>query len=134
MKDLFKNRPVGFYVTISTIGVTLLTAIAYILCYAGSNNFNAGAFILLLVSFVISVVLLFVKQTKFIPYVLWFVNFVAFLFYILGIYRYVADVFIGIDYYYFEPSFYITVILFLLSVVGGTSTIFLKQEKKGEAN
>lgn len=132
MKELFKNKPIGFYILLGSIGLTFITAITYLLCYLGHENLNIFSIIILSVSVVMSSVLFFIKKIKVIPYVLWFLNFVAFLFFIYGVYRYVVDVFVGIDYDHFEFSFIITALLFLLSVGTSTSTIFLKLTKEGE--
>ena len=131
MKGLFENKPVGFLVTLGSIGLALITAIVYILTFSVNDpSFNMMAFVLLLVSALASAALLAVKKVNLATYVLWIVTFVAFLFYIVGVYRYVVDVFVGIDRDHFEFHFIISTILFLLSVVGSTSTIFLKQTKE----
>ena len=131
MKGLFENKPVGFLVTLGSIGLALITAIVYILTFSvNDQSFNMMAFVLLLVSALASAALLAVKKVNLATYVLWIVTFVAFLFYIVGVYRYVVDVFVGIDRDHFEFHFIISTILFLLSVVGSTSTIFLKQTKE----
>ena len=131
MKELFENKPIGFIVTLASIGLALITAIVYILTFSVNDpSFNLMAFILLLVGAFASAALLAVKKVNLATYVLWIVTFVAFLFYIVGVYRYVVDVFVGIDRDHFEFHFIISTILFLLSVVGSTSTIFLKQTKE----
>ena len=131
MKGLFENKPVGFLVTLGSIGLALITAIVYILTFSVNDpSFNMMAFVLVLVSALASAALLAVKKVNLATYVLWIVTFVAFLFYIVGVYRYVVDVFVGIDRDHFEFHFIISTILFLLSVVGSTSTIFLKQTKE----
>ena len=131
MKELFENKPIGFIVTLASIGLTLITAIVYILTFSVNDpSFNLMAFILLLVSAFASTALIAVKKINLATYVLWIVTFLAFLFYIVGVYRYVVDVFVGIDRDHFEFHFIISTILFLLSVVGSTSTIFLKQNKE----
>ena len=130
MKELFKDKPVGFYILLGSIGLTFITAITYFACYLGHENLNVFSIIFLLVSGVASSILFFIKKIKVVPYVLWFLNFVAFLFFIYAMYRYVVDVFVGIDYDHFEFSFIITAILFLLSVGTSTSTIFLKLTKE----
>ena len=131
MKELFENKPIGFIVTLASIGLALITAIVYILTFSVNDpSFNLMAFILLLVGAFASAALIAVKKINLATYVLWIVTFVAFLFYIVGVYRYVVDVFVGIDRDHFEFHFIISTILFLLSVVGSTSTIFLKQTKE----
>lgn len=126
-KGLFKNKPVGFYVTLGTIGLALITAIAYLLSYNNTDNFNVWAFVVLLVSFVVSVVLVLLKQFKVVPYALGFLNFVAFLFYVYGIYYYVSVVLVGIDLDHFEPEFFVSTIAFVLLIVGSCASIFMKQ-------
>lgn len=132
MKDLFKNKPVGFYVTLGTIGLTLITAIAYLLCYNNTDNFNLWSFIVLLVSAVAAIVLVVLKQHKYAPYSLGLLNFLALLFYIYGIYYYVSVVLVGIDLDHFEPEFFVSTILFVLTIGASIATIFLKQDKEGD--
>ena len=133
MEELLKNKPTGFYVALASIGLTFVTAIVYLLSYGLNDpHFSLVAFILLLVSAIASTVLIMNKQAGIATYVLWFVNFLAFLFYVGGMYRYVVDVIVGIDRDHFELHVIICFVLFLLSVVSSTSTIFLKTAKEEE--
>lgn len=132
MKDLFKNKPVGFFVTLGTIGLTLVTAIAYLLCYNNTDNFNLWSFIVLLVSAVTGIVLVILKQHKYVPYTLGLLNFISLLFYIYGIYYYVSVVLVGIDLDHFEPEFFVSTILFVITIGTSIATIFLKQDKEGD--
>ena len=133
MEAFLKNKSTGFYVTLASIGLTLLTAIVYFFSFGINDaSFNVVACILLLISAIASMTLILINKTNWATYVLWLVTFLAFLFYIVGVYRYVVDVFVGIDRDHFEFHFIITTLLFLLSVVSSTSTIFLKQTKEDE--
>ena len=132
IKELFKNKPVGFYVTLGTIGLALITAVAYLLCYNNTDNFNVWAFIVLLVSVVASVILVLLKQYKIAPYALGFLNFVALLFYVYGIYYYVSVVLVGIDLDHFEPQFFVSTILFVVLLGASVTSIFMEQVKEVE--
>ena len=132
IKGLFKNKSIGFYVTLGTIGLALITAVAYLLCYNNTDNFNVWAFIVLLVSVVASVILVLIKQYKIAPYALGFLNFVALLFYVYGIYYYVSVVLVGIDLDHFEPQFFVSTILFVVLLGASVAAIFMKQEKEEE--
>ena len=132
IKGLFKNKSIGFYVTLGTIGLALVTAVAYLLCYNNTDNFNVWAFIVLLVSVVASVILVLIKQYKIAPYALGFLNFVALLFYVYGIYYYVSVVLVGIDLDHFEPQFFVSTILFVVLLGASVAAIFMKQEKEEE--
>ena len=132
MKKFFENKSVGFYVTLGSIALTLITAIVYLISYYNTKEFNSVAAILLFVSPVVSAALVCLKQERLGTVVLWLLNFLAFLFYAYGIYRYVFDVIIGIDYDHFEPEFFVCTIFYVLSVGVSTSTVFLSQTKKGE--
>ena len=132
IKGLFKNKSIGFYVTLGTIGLALVTAVAYLLCYNNTDNFNVWAFIVLLVSVVASVILVLIKQYKIAPYALGFLNFVALLFYVYGIYYYVSVVLVGIDLDHFEPQFFVSAILFVVLLGASVAAIFMKQEKEEE--
>ena len=134
IKGLFKNKPLGFYVTLGTLVLALITAVAYLLCYNNTDNFNVWSFVVLLVSFVTGVVLVLVKQAKIAPYVLGLLNFVALLFYVYGIYYYVSVVLVGIDLDHFEPQFFVSTILFVVLQVAGVAAVFMKQEKEVEVS
>ena len=132
IKDLFKNKPIGFYVSLGTIGLALITAVTYLLCYNNTENFNVWSFIVLVVSVVACVVLVLVKQFKVVPYVLGLLNFVALLFYIYGIYYYVSIVLVGIDLDHFDPEFIVCTIAFVVLLISSITTIFMKQVKEVE--
>ena len=132
IKELFKNKPIGFYVTLGTVGLALITAVAYLLCYNNTDNFNVWAFIVLLVSVVVSVILVLLKQYKIAPYALGFLNFVALLFYVYGIYYYVSVVLVGIDLDHFEPQFFVSTILFVVLLGASVTSIFMEQVKEVE--
>lgn len=132
LKDLFTKKPVGFYVTLGTIGFTLVTALAYILCYNNTDNFNLWSFIILLASAVIGVTLILLKQFKLVPYAVGFLNYVAMLFYVYGIYYYVSVVLVGIDLDHFEIQFFISTISFVVLVIMSIVAIFMKQTKSEE--
>ena len=132
MKDLFKNKPIGFYVSLGTIGLALITAITYFLCYNNTENFNVWSFVVLLISVVASVVLMLVKQVKVVPYVLGLLNFVALLFFVYGIYYYVSIVLVGIDLDHFDPEFIVCTIEFVILLVASIAAIFMKQVKEVE--
>ena len=130
LKNLFKGKTVGFYILLATIFLTLVTAFAYLGCYNNTDNFNVWAFIILLASSVISICLVVLKQHNYTPYVIGFLNFLALLFYVYGIYYYVSVVLVGIDLDHFEPEFFVSTILFVLTLGASISTIFMKLEKK----
>ena len=131
-KDLFAKKPIGFYVTLGTIGLALVTAIAYLFCYNNTDNFNLWAFVVLLVSVVVSVALVLFKQHRIAPYALGLLNFVALLFYVYGIYYYVSVVLVGIDLDHFEPEFFVSTILFAVLLVSSIAAIFMKQDEEVE--
>ena len=132
LKDLFTKKPVGFYVTLTTIGLSLVTALAYFLCYNNTDNFNLWSFIILLASAVIGVILILLKQFKLVPYAIGFLNYVAMLFYVYGIYYYVSVVLVGIDLDHFEIQFFISTISFIILVIVSIVAIFMKQTKSEE--
>ena len=133
LKGLFSKKPVGFYVSLGTAVLALITSIAYLICYNNTDNFNVWAFIVLLVSFAAAVVLVVLKQFKIVPYALGLLNFVAMLFYVYGIYYYVSVVLVGIDLDHFEPQFFVSTILFVLTVGASVAAIFMKQVNEEEA-
>ena len=127
MKDLFKNKPAGFYITLGSVGLTLVTALVHIICCNNTSFFSLTAFVLLLASVVGSIVLILLKKEKVAPYVLWPLNLVAFCFYAYQVYRYVFDVILGIDYDHFEVTFIVSTVFVLLSLIASTVTVFVKK-------
>lgn len=133
LKNLFKNKTIGFYVLLASIFLTLITSFVYLACCSskivGYEVFNVWAFVILLVSAVISACLVVFKQHKIAPYALGLLNFLALLFYVYGVYYYVSVVMVGIDLDHFEPQFLISTILFVLTIGGSVATVFMKMEE-----
>ena len=133
LKNIFKGKTVGFYVLLASIVLTLVTAFTYLGCCSkgivGYDAYNVWAFVLLLVSAAISICLVIFKQHKLAPYALGLLNFLALLFYVYGVYYYVSVVMVGIDLDHFEPQFLISTILFVLTLGGSVSSVFMKLEE-----
>ncbi len=133
LKNLFKGKAVGFYVLLASIVLTLITAFVYLACCSGKivgyEVFNVWSFIILLASSVISICLVIFKQHKLAPYALGLLNFLALLFYVYGVYYYVSVVMVGIDLDHFEPQFLISTILFVLTLGGSVTSVFMKLEE-----
>lgn len=133
LKNLFKNKTIGFYVLLASIFLTLITAFVYLACCSskivGYDVFNVWAFVILLISSVTSICLVVFKQHKIAPYALGLLNFLALLFYVYGVYYYVSVVMVGIDLDHFEPQFIISTILFVLTIGGSVATVFMEMEE-----
>ena len=133
LKNIFKGKTVGFYVLLASIVLTLVTAFTYLGCCSkgivGYDAYNVCAFVLLLVSAAISICLVIFKQHKLAPYALGLLNFLALLFYVYGVYYYVSVVMVGIDLDHFEPQFLISTILFVLTLGGSVTSVFMKLEE-----
>lgn len=128
IKTYFKNKSIGLIFSVLICCLSLITAIVYATCYAGSTSMSWFAFILLLVGCVLGVVLFFFKKNKWIPYVQAICNFIALLFYIYGIYFYVSVVVVGIDLQSVDAAFVFNTVLFGLTFILSVANIYLKQD------
>ena len=130
IKEYLKDKRVGFWVSASLVLLTLITAIVYGVCYAGTENISWGAFAFLIVAAAGSAALIAFKQYKYVPYLQAILIFLSLLFFIYGIYYYVSVVMVGIDLDHFDPEFYACTILFVIIFAASVANVFLKQTKE----
>lgn len=103
IKNFFHNKGVGFYVSLATGVIALITAIIYAVVY-GSYRANNNepviswlAFVLLLLPLVLTVVGGFTKMEKYAPYGVFACGLVALVCYIYRIYYHASVVFANIE-------------------------------------
>ena len=135
LKNLFRNKGVGFYFSLVTGVVALVVAIFYAVIYGNyrSNNnepvISWGAFVLLLVSFVLPWLGGLFKLEKFAPYGVFICGLVALALYIYRIYYHASVLFAGIELQDNKSAFFLVsgmmVVVFLLTIV----SFFLPQVK-----
>lgn len=137
VKKYVKHKGIGFWFSVAVTLLSLVTAIVYVSCYAGTDNINWGAFALLLVSFVAGGALIALNRYKWAPYAQAVLVFVSLLLFIYGIYYYVSVVMVGIDADSFDASFIINAIFFIVTFGLSVANLFLnpeKSESKGAEN
>ncbi|MBP5153687.1 MAG: hypothetical protein ILP12_01595 [Lachnospiraceae bacterium] len=124
MKNLFADKKIGFWFTLCTAALTLITAIVYRAIYQGSNYLSVLAFWLLIGGAVVSVALLFVGLERFAPAVLFAAVTVAFCYYIYYIYFYISSAAYGIQTTFTAP-FFVNAAFFVLTLIACFVLIFI---------
>lgn len=132
VKDFTGGKALGFWFTVAVCALSLVSSIVYAACYAGTDNINWVSFAFMLLAFAGALALTVLKQYKWTPYLQAVLTFIALLFYVYGIYYYVSVVMVGIDLDHFEPPFYITAILYIVTFGLSVANLFLKQTKEKE--
>ena len=127
--DYLKDKAVGFWFSVSVAVLSLATAVAYAVCYAGSDEINWVSFALMAAAFAAAVVLIVLKRYKWAAYAQAALIFLSLLFFIYGIYYYVSVVLVGIDLDTFSAEFWVCSALYLLCFGLGVANVFLKQTK-----
>ncbi len=130
LNNYMKDKDVGFWFSASLVVFSLITAVVYAACYAGTDNINWISFALMLAAAVSGAVLIALKLYVYVPYVLAALIFLSLLFFVYGIYYYVSVVMVGIDLDHFEPQFIICAIMYILAVGASVANVFLRQIKK----
>ena len=135
IKNLFRNKGVGFYFSLVTGLVALVVAIVYAVIYGSyrSNNnepvMSWIAFVLLLVCFALPLLAGFFKLEKFAPFGVFVCGLMALVCYIYRIYYHASVLFAGIELQDNKSTFFLLsglmVFTFLLTAVA----FFLPQNK-----
>lgn len=135
-KNFFKDKGVGYYVTVLATVLALATMIVYVSYYghgpreANIDCMNWVAFYLILAGIVLTVALLIFNQRFWATVSISLFSFVSLLFYIYGVYGYVSVVAVGIDLKTLSPGFLACTILYVLTIVFAYASVFLKQKKE----
>lgn len=130
LHSYLKDKDVGFWFSASLVVFSLLTAVIYAACYAGTDNINWASFAFMLVAAVAGGALIALKLYVYVPYVLAALIFLSLLFFIYGIYYYVSVVMVGIDLDTFEPQFIVCALFYFLAFGASVANVFLRQIKK----
>lgn len=135
MKHFFKNKGVGFYVSLATGVIALIDAIIYVVVYGSyrSNNnepvFSYLAFVLLLIAFLLPILGGLFKFEKYAPYGVFVCGLMALIGYIYRIYYHASVLFANIELQDNKSAFFlisgIMVAVFVLAIV----SFFLPQTK-----
>lgn len=130
LQSYLKDKDVGFWFSASLVVFSLLTAVIYAACYAGTDNINWVSFAFMLAAAVAGGVLIALKKYSYAPYALAVLIFLSLLFFIYGIYYYVSVVMVGIDLDSFDPEFIVCAIFYFLAFGVSVANLFLRQIKK----
>lgn len=127
IKEYFSNKGVGFYLSILTGVIALVTAIIYVVNYGNyASNDNKPviswvAFVLLLVAFALPILASFFKLEKYAPYGVFVCGLMALVCYIYRIYYHASVLFAGIELQDNKSTFFfisgLMVFVFVLTVV-----------------
>jgi len=133
IKNFFKDKSYGFYVTLAVAVLTLVTLIVYANAYGSNDRYMSWAgFAIMLVGLAAAAVLTVFKFNDWVPPVLALANFIALMLYITNIYNYVVVVMVGIDIASFSSQFLACTVLFAILTVVSIADIFFKQVKEVE--
>lgn len=130
MRDLFKNKNYGFYVTLAAAVLAIVTDIVYSVNYGQSMYMSWVGFVMLLIGVVGTIVLVLLKQTRFAPTAMMFFAFIGTLFFIYYMYFFISSALTGIQYAGLPPQFLATAILFIITLVVSVAAVFMPQEKE----
>ena len=130
LQNYLKDKDVGFWFSASLVVFSLLTAVIYAACYAGTDNINWVSFAFMLAAALAGGVLIALKKYSYAPYALAVLVFLLVLFFIYGIYYYVSVVMVGIDLDSFDPEFIVCTIFYILAFGVSVANLFIRQIKK----
>lgn len=131
IKNFFKTKSYGFYVTVAVAVLTLITSIVYADSYGRNERYMSWAgFAIMLAGILVAAGLVALKRGEFAPPVLALANFIALMLYITNIYNYVVVVMVGIDISSFSTQFVSCTTLFAILLVASVANIFFKQSKE----
>ncbi|MBO4989449.1 MAG: hypothetical protein J6D37_03860 [Clostridia bacterium] len=127
MKEFFKNKKFGFYVTLALVALFIITAIVYSNSYGNTAFMSWPAFIVLLVGAGLTVVLVALKQDRFAPALALATSVVALCLYILDIYYFISSIAYGIQFSGIPVELIATMVLFIGTMIVAIANIFFPQ-------
>ena len=133
VKNFFKRKSYGFYVSLAVIVMTIITMSVYSASYGMIDRYMSWAAIGVMVAgMVVGLALSVLNLGEWGAAVMAICNFVGLSQYITKIYNYVAVVMVGIDVNTFSSQFIACTVCFAILIVISIANIFFKQEKKKE--
>lgn len=131
IKEYLKGKKYGFYVTVASAVLCIITVIIYSSIYGETRYLSRAAIVLLVCGVVVAIVLEILKQHKLAPVALLLGSFIAFLLYIYYIYFFVSSVLVGIQFRAgFPPEFIVNAVFYVLTLVTCVVNVFLPQVKE----
>lgn len=134
MVKFFKNKGIGFYLTLCLVVLSVITAVAYVTSYAKyPNHMSWLAVGLLIGGAVVALVLSAIRRCSWLaPWVQVGTIFSSLMLFIQHLYSYVVVVIVGIDLSSFTPQFILCSALYAVCVVLSIVNVYLKQEKEAK--
>lgn len=132
IKNFFKSKSYGFYVSVAVCILSLIAVCAYALGYGGTKYMSWLALIIVVIGVAVSILLMIFKQDKFVPAVILIATFVSMLSFVYGIYLLVVTTFYAASVVHFSGEFIAAVVFYIIAIVVGIANVFFKQVKEGE--
>lgn len=133
MKEFFKDKSYGFFVTLALMTLSVATMIIYASVYGGTRFMSWAEFAVVVAGVVLSIALIACKQYRWVPALLLTTNFLGLLLYIYYIYFHVSVVLVGIQSAGFPPEFFVNAVFFALTLIVSVANVYMPQTKaKGE--
>lgn len=129
-KAFFKDKGIGFFMSVIVLLFSLVTAAVYAVGYSGSSDFSGPVLIAILAGAAAAVILALLKRYNWVPVALALGNFAALLLFIKSIYFYVSVVMYGINGSAFSPAFTSSTTCLAVALVLSIANIFMKQVKE----
>ena len=130
MKEYFKDKKYGFFVTLALMALSVVTMIVYASIYGNTRFMSWAGFGVVIAGVVLSAILIALKQYRFVPALLLAANFLGFLLYVYYIYFHVSVILVGIQSAGFPPEFFVNVVFFILTLVVSVTNVYLPQSKE----
>ena len=130
IKQFLKDKAYGFYATMITFVLSILTAIVYGVGFGSTVYMSWAAFALLFVGIVVAVIFIAIKQMHIATELLLVANLLSFLLFVYNIYFFVSSVLTGIQFSGFPPQFFAVVIFYGLTLVASVACVFMPMAKK----
>lgn len=127
MKDIFRNKARGFYVTLACMALALITAIVYASTYTTSRYMSWPAFGIMLAGVALAAGMILLKLERFVPSALLVTNFLSLLLFVYYIYFYISSVVTGIQFSGFSLEFFVNIILYIATLAVSVVCVFLPQ-------
>lgn len=133
VKNFFKRKSYGFYVTLVVAVLTIITMSVYSASYGTVPRYMSWTAIgVMIAGLVVGLALSVFNLGQWGAAVMAICNFVGLMQYITKIYNYVVVVIVGIDINTLSSQFIACTVFFAILIVASIANIFFKQEKSKE--
>lgn len=133
IKNFFKRKSYGFYVTLVVAVLTIITMAVYSASYGTVPRYMSWTAIgVMIAGLVVGLALSVFNLGQWGAAVMAICNFIGLMQYITKIYNYVVVVIVGIDINTLSSQFIACTVFFAILIVASIANIFFKQEKSKE--